>query len=628
MASIIEDPPVEQLCLLSSEYGEEKLEESIWTCTLEMAQRSCNVFELSQGSSEWLSLKKKNSVPSLRDKRMGLAKFSIQNDFRTKPGNSVMCLVWDPQEYEPQQFKQRHGIECEQFYVPVHDFLTIRLHLYDTGAANITIHVRGGKLLGTFSFQDALVTANEFLTKMREYVDTTTLKDEFKSGELFTIDRKPLTIQHHSSSVSEFLPSEDVEDSANLLKSQGCRKPCTNIDRILKRIVRRQSRLLPLSWQRYIGRTMNSEKRRCLAEDKGDVHSCDNTCLRHFNQVPNNWRGIPVQLHVWKEAFSCAGRLNDPMVLKYSIFMGGVGVNTRSLVWPFLLGFYSWDSSNEERRKLKAGKKIEYEHLKKNWNLLYAVAEKKDTMCLKEIPGAARFRIRKRVDREYADCLEAAIGIKKDVVRSDGIRRVVGRKKMLTARSMETILNVYAMHNRSLSYCQGMCDFLSPLIDVLECEVENEALIFWCFVGLMHRVESNFRVDEAGIRWQLSKLKKILCYADRELSLLFEECDPDLCSCYRWIILQFKREFQCSAALRLWEVLWTQPIGDDLHIFIAAAILLDHKEDLILLREHGFDEMLRYINDLSMRINVDCAIHKGYVLCRMFGFLLSGRGSV
>ena len=50
----------------------------------------------------------------------------------------------------------------------------------------------------------------------------------------------------------------------------------------------------------------------------------------------------------------------------------------------------------------------------------------------------------------------------------------------------------YVMYNFDLGYVQGMSDLLSPILYVMK----NEVDAFWCFVGFMDRVASNFEFDQ------------------------------------------------------------------------------------------------------------------------------------
>lgn len=46
------------------------------------------------------------------------------------------------------------------------------------------------------------------------------------------------------------------------------------------------------------------------------------------------------------------------------------------------------------------------------------------------------------------------------------------------------ILMTYVMYNFDLGYVQGMSDLLSPIL----CLMDNEVDAFWCFVGFMNKV--------------------------------------------------------------------------------------------------------------------------------------------
>jgi hypothetical protein len=65
-----------------------------------------------------------------------------------------------------------------------------------------------------------------------------------------------------------------------------------------------------------------------------------------------------------------------------------------------------------------------------------------------------------------------------------------------------------------LGYVQGMNDLLSPVLIVME----NEVDAFWCFAGLMERMEQNFHMDQSHIQRQLKNLHTLLQFIDAELA--------------------------------------------------------------------------------------------------------------
>ncbi|CAJ0764317.1 7514_t:CDS:2, partial [Entrophospora sp. SA101] len=66
----------------------------------------------------------------------------------------------------------------------------------------------------------------------------------------------------------------------------------------------------------------------------------------------------------------------------------------------------------------------------------------------------------------------------------------------------------------------------------------------------------------------------------------------------------FLLEFKWDEVLHLWEVLWSDHLSSQFHLFVALAILDKHKMAIVE-HLHRFDEILKYVNDLSMTIPID-----------------------
>ena len=192
---------------------------------------------------------------------------------------------------------------------------------------------------------------------------------------------------------------------------------------------------------------------------------------------------------------------------------------------------------------------------------------------------------------------------------------------------MGTVLNVYAIYNPEISYCQDMSDFLAPLlIEIGDSDgdkwVCDEALIFWCFERMMRRMEANFRIDQSGMHAQLNLLRRVITSADDDLAEFFRETDEQYNSCFRWIVVRFKREFDLDEITRLWEMIWTKEVGvDNLHIYIAAGLLLAHRKHIMKIERGAFDVLLRYINTAfstifptSAPITVGCELAPSFYL--------------
>ncbi|OSX74657.1 hypothetical protein BU14_0275s0016 [Porphyra umbilicalis] len=202
---------------------------------------------------------------------------------------------------------------------------------------------------------------------------------------------------------------------------------------------------------------------------------------------------------------------------------------------------------------------------------------------------------------------------------------------------MADILNVYATHNGGLRYCQGMADVLAPLLVSIapaagppaaspsggggggvrgapspadaDSVTRTAAVVYAAYTHLMRRLSANFRVDQSGLASQLTLLRRLLALSDPPLAAHLAASDEELHVCFRWVMLQFKRELPFAATCRLWEVLWARPEGGErLHLYAAVGLLRAHRGGLLALPRGRFDCLLRFINDVGGRVGVDFLI--------------------
>ncbi|KAH1217061.1 TBC1 domain family member 15 [Glycine max] len=157
----------------------------------------------------------------------------------------------------------------------------------------------------------------------------------------------------------------------------------------------------------------------------------------------------------------------------------------------------------------------------------------------------------------------------------------------------------------------GMSDLLSPILFVMD----DESEAFWCFVALMERLGPNFNRDQNGMHSQLFALSKLVELLDSPLHNYFKQRDClNYFFCFRWILIQFKREFEYEKTMRLWEVLWTHYPSEHLHLYVCVAILKRYRGKIIG-EEMDFDTLLKFINELSGHINLDATLRDAEALC-------------
>lgn len=243
--------------------------------------------------------------------------------------------------------------------------------------------------------------------------------------------------------------------------------------------------------------------------------------------------------------------------------------------------------------------------------------------------------------------------IAKDVARSDP---EVGAWSDL----LGDVLNVYATHNGGLGYCQGMADVLAPILVAIappggpppaaplspahggdggdgaapppadataDSVTRTAAIVYAAFTHLMRRLSANFRVDQSGLASQLLLLRRLLAVSDPPLAAHLHSSDEELHVCFRWVLLQFKRELAFADTCRLWEVSWSRPEGGErLHLYAAVGLLRAHRTRLLALPRGRFDCLLRYINDVGGRVTVDYLIGAAESEATRLGELLRQQG--
>mmetsp|Transcript_36359 Transcript_36359/g.145318 ORF Transcript_36359/g.145318 Transcript_36359/m.145318 type:complete len:564 (-) Transcript_36359:819-2510(-) len=315
-------------------------------------------------------------------------------------------------------------------------------------------------------------------------------------------------------------------------------------------------------------------------------------------------RGVSVSKETWLLFSKGEARLNS-LCLRHAIFLGGLEPEARPLVWPYIAGVYDWtDVAQGPGEENEANLEIEYNSLKDSWE--QKRRELDDRSMMEEDENRADEFTQLKLDRSR---------ILKDVPRTDREVSIYADDASPALEALRNILTTYAAYDRKTGYCQGMSDILAPIVFVYG--HEKEALSFWTFATLMKKLERNFRVDQSGIHAQLEELRLLTEQSDPELAEYFRSHDPNYYSCFRWILVQLKRELPFQDVLRLWEVLWLEHLGDNFQIYIVVGLLRLHRRNL--LRLGGFDDLVRYINEMSMRIDIDGAIEDAIKLFNRVG---------
>ena len=93
------------------------------------------------------------------------------------------------------------------------------------------------------------------------------------------------------------------------------------------------------------------------------------------------------------------------------------------------------------------------------------------------------------------------------------------------------------------------------------------------------------------MRSQLVTLDHLVQLMDPKLYAHLQSADStNFFFFFRMLIVWYKREFPWDDVLRLWEVLWTNYMSGQFHLFIALAVLERHRV-IIMDREFYFDSI-------------------------------------
>ncbi|XP_055110228.2 small G protein signaling modulator 1 isoform X3 [Symphalangus syndactylus] len=188
--------------------------------------------------------------------------------------------------------------------------------------------------------------------------------------------------------------------------------------------------------------------------------------------------------------------------------------------------------------------------------------------------------------------------IEKDVQRCDR------NYWYFTSANLEKLRNImcsYIWQHIEIGYVQGMCDLLAPLLVILD----DEALAFSCFTELMKRMNQNFPHGGA-MDTHFANMRSLIQILDSELfELMHQNGDyTHFYFCYRWFLLDFKRELVYDDVFMVWETIWAAKHVSSAHyvLFIALA-LVEVYRDIILENNMDFTDIIKFFNEMAERHN-------------------------
>lgn len=325
-------------------------------------------------------------------------------------------------------------------------------------------------------------------------------------------------------------------------------------------------------------------------------------------EVSHARRLKPVSKVEWNSKFDSYGMLQITVreVLD-RIFHGGVDPEVRNEAWLFLLNVYPWDTSADERKQLKGTFYDSYIEYKNSWK--GNLSKQKDDEHWKDQKARIEKDVR-RTDREL-EIYGGNANVSEEENEGAETSSMFINEHLSALRD---ILFTYNELNSQLGYVQGMSDLLSPLYYV----IRDEPLTFWAFARFMEFMERNFVSDLSGMKDQMLTLMELVQFMMPTLYEHLDKCDSgNLFFFFRMLLVWFKRELSFDDTMRLWEVLWTNFYSSQFVLFFCLAIL-EKNSKIIMSTLNRFDDILRYMNDLSGTLDVDDLLIRAELLFLKF----------
>ncbi|XP_020621447.1 TBC1 domain family member 16-like [Orbicella faveolata] len=256
-------------------------------------------------------------------------------------------------------------------------------------------------------------------------------------------------------------------------------------------------------------------------------------------------------------------------------FFGGLSPEVRREAWKFLLLYFPFGSTSQQRELLRKDKEKEYQKI--------------------------HYSRRNRSQEEEQQFWRAVqCTVDKDVVRTDRSHPYFAGDGNPNVEIMRNILLNYATYNPEVGYNQGMSDLLAPVLAIVQDEVDA----FWCFVGLMEGSVFVTSPKDDVMDRQLTYVRELLRMLEAPFyaHLLLQDDNMDMLFCHRWLLLSFKREFFNEEVLKIWEACWSRYETEYFHIFLCVAMIQEYG-GAVVEQNMSADDMLQFFTDLSMKMD-------------------------
>lgn len=171
-----------------------------------------------------------------------------------------------------------------------------------------------------------------------------------------------------------------------------------------------------------------------------------------------------------------------------------------------------------------------------------------------------------------------------------------------TPPNLEKLRNVmctYVWEHLDVGYVQGMCDLVAPLLVIFD----DEMLTYSCFCELMKRMAANFPHGGA-MDHHFANMRSLIQILDGEMfELMHQNGDyTHFYFCYRWFLLDFKRELVYQDVFSVWETIWAaKHVASGNFVLFIALAMVEYYRDIILENNMDFTDIIKFFNEMAER---------------------------
>ncbi|XP_065352074.1 small G protein signaling modulator 2-like isoform X2 [Cloeon dipterum] len=164
---------------------------------------------------------------------------------------------------------------------------------------------------------------------------------------------------------------------------------------------------------------------------------------------------------------------------------------------------------------------------------------------------------------------------------------------------LRNVMCTYVWEHLDIGYMQGMCDLAAPILVILD----DEALAYACFCCLMERMVANFP-NGGAMDSHFANMRSLIQILDSEMfELMHQHSDyTHFYFCYRWFLLDFKRELLYDDVFITWETIWASKhvASAQFGLFLALALVETYR-DIILSNAMDFTDIIKFFNEMAER---------------------------